>query len=82
MITTVISWKSVLLIRLVPRMKKSADSDNLIILMSELNIWIRRLIERTIVRDEHRLVSYLLQWFFLFLYQKYGWIYGNLTQNE
>ena len=28
MITTVISWKSVLLIRLVPRMKKSADSDN------------------------------------------------------
>ena len=36
----------------------------------------------TIVRDEHRLVSYLLQWFFLFLYQKYGWIYGNLTQNE
>lgn len=28
MITTVISWKSVLLIRLVPRMKKSADFDN------------------------------------------------------
>ena len=28
MITTVTSWKSVLLIRLVPRMKRSADSDN------------------------------------------------------
>ena len=27
-------------------------------------------------------MSYLLQWFFLFLYQKYGWIYGNLTQKD
>ncbi len=57
-------------------MKRSADSDNNTV---EIQI---RIDKRTIVRDEHRLVSYLLQWFFLFLYQKYGWIYGNLTQNE
>ena len=54
--------ESVLLIRPVPKMKKSADSDNNTVEIQN------QIDKRTIVRDEYRLVSYLLQWFFLFLY--------------